>query len=60
MLNKQKAHSLGIAEKTVKVHRGRIMEKLGVTSVADLVRLAEKGGVHVPGSDEDRGTQEPR
>jgi FixJ family two-component response regulator len=45
MLNKQIAYELGIAEKTVKVHRGRIMEKLGVGSVAELVRLAEKVGV---------------
>jgi FixJ family two-component response regulator len=44
-LNKQIAYELGIAEKTVKVHRGRIMEKLGVDSVADLVRLAEKAGI---------------
>jgi FixJ family two-component response regulator len=45
MLNKQIALELGIAEKTVKVHRGRVMEKLGVDSVADLVRLAEKAGI---------------
>ncbi len=45
MLNKQIALKLGIAEKTVKVHRGRVMEKLGVDSVAELVRLAEKAGV---------------
>ena len=45
MLNKQIASKLGIAEKTVKVHRGRIMEKLCVESVADLVRLAEKAGI---------------
>jgi FixJ family two-component response regulator len=45
MLNKQIALKLGIAEKTVKVHRGRIMEKLCVDSVADLVRLAEKAGI---------------
>jgi FixJ family two-component response regulator len=45
MLNKQIALKLGIAEKTVKVHRGRIMEKLHVDSVADLVRLAEKAAV---------------
>ena len=44
-LNKQVAYSLGIAEKTVKVHRGRIMEKLKVSSVADLVRLAERVGL---------------
>ena len=45
MLNKQIALKLDIAEKTIKVHRGRIMEKLGVDSVADLVRLAEKAGI---------------
>ena len=46
MLNKQIAYELGISEKTVKVHRGRIMEKLGIDSVADLVRLAEKVGIN--------------
>jgi FixJ family two-component response regulator len=45
MLNKQIALRLGISEKTVKVHRGRIMEKLSVDSVAELVRLAEKTGI---------------
>jgi FixJ family two-component response regulator len=45
MLNKQIALKLNIAEKTVKMHRGRIMEKLRVDSVADLVRLAEKAGI---------------
>jgi FixJ family two-component response regulator len=45
MLNKQIALKLNIAEKTVKVHRGRIMEKLCVDSVAELVRLAEKVGI---------------
>jgi FixJ family two-component response regulator len=48
MLNKQIAYELGIAEKTVKVHRGRIMEKLDVDSVAELVRLAEKAGIEPP------------
>ena len=42
MLNKQIAGELGTAEKTVKVHRGRMMQKLGITSVAELVRLAQK------------------
>lgn len=37
-LNKQIAHDLGIAEKTVKVHRSRIMKKVGARTVADLVR----------------------
>jgi FixJ family two-component response regulator len=42
MLNKQIAGELGTAEKTVKVHRGRAMRKLNVSSVAELVRLTEK------------------
>src|SRR5438552_4058927 len=45
MLNKQIAGELGLAEKTVKVHRGRVMQKLGVTSVAQLVRLVQKAGI---------------
>jgi FixJ family two-component response regulator len=45
MLNKQIATKLKIAEKTVKVHRGRVMEKLGANSVAELVRQAEKAGI---------------
>lgn len=40
-LNKQIAFELGIAEKTVKVHRGRVMEKLAVKSVVDLVHQCE-------------------
>jgi FixJ family two-component response regulator len=44
-LNKQIAGELGIAEKTVKVHRGQVMRKLGVDSVAELVRLAEAAGI---------------
>ena len=47
-LNKQIAADLGTVEKTIKVHRGRMMEKLGVRSVADLVRLAEKAGISAP------------
>ncbi len=39
MLNKQIAYELGMSEKTVKVHRGRVTRKLGVDSVAALVRL---------------------
>lgn len=44
-LNKQIAADLGTAEKTVKVHRGRIMAKLGVRSVADLVRMTQQVGL---------------
>ena len=46
-LNKQIAGDLGTVEKTIKVHRSRMMEKLGVRTVADLVRLAEKAGISV-------------
>jgi FixJ family two-component response regulator len=42
MLNKQIAAALNISEKTVKVHRGRVMEKMSVDSVAQLVRLTQK------------------
>ncbi|WP_029587666.1 response regulator transcription factor [Bradyrhizobium sp. URHD0069] len=41
-LNKQIAGDLGTVEKTIKVHRSRMMEKLGIRTVADLVRMAEK------------------
>jgi FixJ family two-component response regulator len=52
MLNKQIAFHLNIAEKTVKIHRANIMEKLHVTSVADLVRLAGKAGIESAGKEE--------
>ena len=48
MLNKQIAGSLGISEKTVKVHRARVMEKMRAGSVAELVRLADRAGVIRP------------
>jgi FixJ family two-component response regulator len=41
-LNKQIAGDMGTVEKTIKVHRSRMMEKLGIRMVADLVRMAEK------------------
>ena len=50
MLNKQIAAELGIGEKTVKVHRARVMEKMRAGSVAELVRLADRAGVIVPKS----------
>ena len=45
LLNKQIAAEMHTAEKTIKVHRGRVMQKLGVTSVADLVRISQRAGV---------------
>lgn len=45
MLNKQIAGELGTAEKTVKVHRHRVMQKLGITSVAELVKLVQRADV---------------
>jgi FixJ family two-component response regulator len=45
MLNKQVAHQLGTTEKTIKVHRGHIMQKMGTRSFADLVRVAERLGI---------------
>lgn len=42
MLNKQIAARLGAAEKTIKVHRGRVMKKMAAESVADLVRMAQR------------------
>ena len=44
-LNKQIAAHLDIAEKTVKIHRGRVMHKLGIESVAELVRQSIESGV---------------
>jgi FixJ family two-component response regulator len=45
LLNKQIAVKLSAAEKTIKIHRGRVMAKMGVSSVAELVRLAQSVGV---------------
>ena len=43
--NKRIAYELGICEDTVKIHRGRVMHKLDIDSVAELVRLCEKSGI---------------
>jgi RNA polymerase sigma factor (sigma-70 family) len=48
LLNKQVAAELGISEKTVKVHRARVMQKMRADSMADLVRMA--GRLHPPGA----------
>ncbi|HUK41473.1 MAG TPA: response regulator, partial [Candidatus Acidoferrales bacterium] len=44
-LNKQIAFDLGTVERTIKVHRARVMDKMQVESVAELVRMAEKIGI---------------
>src|SRR3954463_5615365 len=51
LLNKQIANELKTAEKTIKVHRGRVMQKLGLTSVPELVRLSDRAGVSPARSD---------
>ena len=45
LLNKQIAFDLGTVEKTIKVHRARVMKKMQVGSLAELVRVAEKVGI---------------
>ena len=45
LMNKQIAAEIGIAEITVKIHRGHIMKKMGTRSLADLVRIAEMLGI---------------
>ena len=46
LMNKQIAAELGLAEITVKLHRGRIMKKMAAKSLADLVRMTETLGIH--------------
>jgi FixJ family two-component response regulator len=47
-LNKQIAAELGAAEKTIKVHRGRVMQKMQANSVAELVRMTKKIALETP------------
>jgi len=61
LLNKQSACEIGIAESTVKVHRSRMMKKLGVSSVVELIRLLDtaSGRWPVNGSSNGNGSIEP-
>jgi FixJ family two-component response regulator len=45
LLNKQIAGEIGVAEITVKVHRGQVMKKMGARSIVDLVRMADGLGL---------------
>jgi FixJ family two-component response regulator len=45
LMNKEVAHRIGISEMTVKIHRGHVMRKMGVKSLADLVLIAENLGI---------------
>ena len=47
-LNKQIAGDLGTVEKTIKVHRARVMEKMGARSLAELARMGERLGIGAP------------
>lgn len=49
LLNKQTAAMLGISERTVKAHRASIMEKLNVSSLPEMVRIADQAGISLPG-----------
>jgi FixJ family two-component response regulator len=50
LMNKQVAAQVGLSEITVKIHRGHVMRKMGVRSLADLVRAAEVLELNRPGS----------
>jgi FixJ family two-component response regulator len=51
-MNKQIAAQLGTAEKTIKVHRGRVMQKMHARSLAELVVLCSQAGVHGDGAND--------
>ena len=54
-LNKVIARELEVTEKTVKVHRGRVMKKMGARSLADLARMAERAGIEATQPHDSRG-----
>ncbi len=58
-LNKQIAADLGMAERTVKFHRGNLMRKMATRSVAELVKLAERAGIGAAAGDAGRAPAHP-
>jgi FixJ family two-component response regulator len=61
-MNKQIAHELGATVRTIKAHRHRIMEKIKVHSLAELVLVAERAGIFdpVPSQEDRRGGGGPQ
>jgi FixJ family two-component response regulator len=59
LLNKQAGAELGAAEKTIKVHRAHVMEKMGAGSLADLVRMAGRLGIERGTPSAFKASQEP-
>jgi FixJ family two-component response regulator len=57
-MNKQIAHELGATERTIKAHRQRIMEKIDVQSVAELVLVAERAGILAPAASQQDGRRD--
>jgi FixJ family two-component response regulator len=55
-INKQIAHQLGATERTIKAHRHRVMEKMKVRSLAELVSIAERLGILVTASVDNRNS----
>jgi len=51
LLNKQVGYELGVAEKTIKVHRAHVMEKMQAVAIVDLARMADSLGIEWAGSD---------
>jgi FixJ family two-component response regulator len=50
LLNKQVGAELGISEITVKLHRGQVMRKMKARSLPDLVTMADRLGLRMPGT----------
>lgn len=60
LMNKQIAKQLGTTEKTIKVHRSHVMEKLAVSSLAELVHLAHRLGLHEATASQERSHRPDR